>query len=62
MSTQNRGGGGEATPSGDQVYMCPPGNRQNQESFAMVIGRNKKNLDIFPLKRVKFEIFARVIA
>ena len=39
----------------------PPGNRQNQENFALVIGKNKKNLDILPLKRVKFEIFARVI-
>ena len=41
--------------------MCSPGNRLNQEHFALVIGKNKKNLDILPLKRVKFEIFAPVI-
>ena len=41
--------------------MCPPGNGQNQENFALVIGKNKKNFSIFVLERVKFEIFARVI-
>ena len=30
--------------------------------FALVKGKNKKNFDILPLKRVKCEIFARVIA
>ena len=35
---------------------------KNQENFALVIGKNKKNLDALPLERVKFEIFARVIA
>ena len=40
----------------------PPGNRENQENFALVIGKNKKKLDILPLKRVNFEIFVRVIA
>ena len=39
----------------------PPGKRENQKNFALVIGKNKKNLEIFPLKRAKFEIFARVI-
>ena len=53
--------GGWATLSGDQVYMCPPGNRYNQENFALVIGKNKKNFKILPLKRVKFEIYAWVI-
>ena len=48
---------------GDQVYMCPPGNRQNYENFALVIGKNKKNLDLLPSKRAKFDFFfARVIA
>ena len=42
--------------------MSPPGNRKNQENFALVIGKNKKKLDIWPLKRVTFEIFSRVIA
>ena len=42
--------------------MFSPGNRQNQENFAMVTIKNENNLDILPLKRVKFEIFARVIA
>ena len=32
------------------------------KKIALVIGKNKKNLDILPLKRVKFEIFARVVA
>ena len=27
----------------------------------LVIGKNKKNFEILPLKRVKFEIFAWVI-
>ena len=53
--------GGGATPKGDQVYVCPLGNRKNQENFALVIGKNKKTFEILPLKRVKFEIFARVI-
>ena len=38
-----------------------PGNRCNQENYTLVIGKNKKNLNILPLKRVKFEIFAQVI-
>ena len=42
----------------------PPGNRENQEHFALVICKNKKNLKNlknFPLKRTKFEFFAWVI-
>ena len=31
-------------------------------NIALVIGKNKKKLDILSLKRVKFEIFARAIA
>ena len=42
--------------------MWPPGNKQNQENSVLVIGKNKKNSDTLSLKRVKFEIFARVIA
>ena len=43
------------------MYMCPPGSRLNQENFALVIGKNKKNFEILPLEKVKFEVFARVI-
>ena len=46
-------------------YTCaspPPDNRKNRENFALAICKNKKNLDILPLKRVKFEVFARVMA
>ena len=32
-----------------------------KRNLALVIGKNKKNLDILPLKKVKFEIFAGVI-
>ena len=39
----------------------PPGNRENQEHFDLVICKNKNNLKNFPLKRTKFEIFAWVI-
>ena len=35
----------------------PPVTGKNQENFAPVIGKNKKNLDIFPLKRAKFDVF-----
>ena len=28
--------------------------------FALVIGKNKKKLNIFPLKRAKFDIFEKV--
>ena len=37
-------------------YTWPPGNRENQEHFALVICKNKKNL-----KKTKFEFFAWVI-
>ena len=45
--------------------MCPPGNRLNQEIFALVKGKNKKNLNILDnllLKGVNFEVFAQFIA
>ena len=54
---------GELTPNGDQVHMCRSlviG--KHQENFTLVRGKNKKNFDILSLKRVKLEIFARVIA
>ena len=41
--------------------MPPSGERKNQDNLALVIVKNKKSLDILPLKRVKFEIFARII-
>ena len=39
----------------------PPVTGKNQEQFALVKGKKKKNSTILHLKRVKFEIFARVI-
>ena len=41
-------------------YTCasPPGNRENQENVVLVIGKNKTNMDILLLKRVKFEYFS----
>ena len=43
-------------------YTCVPRVIGSQENFASVIGKNNKKLDILPLKRAKFEIFALVIA
>ena len=59
VNTQGEGDNSHWRP-GIHVYMCLP-DRQNQDNLALVIGKNKKSLDILPLKRVKFEIFAWVI-
>ena len=56
MHSPIRGGGGGGIPNGDQVI-----GKIKKENFALVIGKNKKNFEILPLKRVKFEIFAQVI-
>ena len=57
-----RGGGGRGELPMKTRYTCAPRViRKIKENFALVIGRNKKNFEILPLKRVKFEIFARVI-
>ena len=57
--------GGGCVGSGDQAYMCPPPpqviGKIKKILPWLVIGKNKKNLEILPLKEVKFEIFARVV-
>ena len=58
VNTQGEGGNSHWRPG---IHVPPSGDRQNQDNLALVIGKNKKSLDILPLKRVKFEIFAWVI-
>ena len=43
-------------------YTCVPCVIGKIKKIALVIGKNKTNLDNLPLKRVKFEISAWVIA
>ena len=50
--------GGGATPIGDQVYLCSP---WVIGKIKKTLHKNKKNFEILPLERVKFEIFAQVI-
>ena len=47
VSQLHSGGGGVATPSWDKVDVCCPGNRQNQENFALHIGKSKKKIGHF---------------
>ena len=54
MMTRNRGRGEGATTIGDR-YTCVNRVIGKIKNFALVMGKNKKNLNILLLKRVKFE-------
>ena len=61
----NFAGGGRGSGNSQwrpAIHVPPQVIGKNQENFALVIGKNKKNLEILHLERVKFEKFARVIA
>ena len=56
------GGGGGELPVRTRYTCAPPVIGKIKKILSLVIGKNRKNLDILPLNRVKFEISAWVIA
>ena len=58
VNIQREGGNSHRRPG---IYMCLPWVIGKIKNIVLVIGKNKKKIGHFPLKRVKFEIFARVI-